>query len=482
MHKTVDQISPHIGNHAGSPRGQLHESQSQGNILRYALLILVIWAPLPAASNWPWSSALLICLIAGMGIFWAFQRQTAFLHPLGHNNPSVPQQPHQGIKAARGALLLLICTLVWMCLQWALGITSDTGETFRYGLLAASYTLLFWLVINLFNTRKQLTLLLATLILSGTLQAFYGAFMTLSGIEWLLTGPKEYNLGLVTGTFVNRNHLAGYLEMTIACGIGLMLALRDGKSFNWQNALELLVSTKIMIRLCLVIMVIALVMTQSRMGNTAFFLSLMIVGSLFVLINKEYRLRNGLILASLILIDVVVISQYFGLENLKNRIVQTQLEDALENGEIVRRENVDRDDVAEYALQLIKARPLGGFGAGSFEASFQKYAGPDVLLDFDHAHNDFIQFVAELGMIGSLPLALFVILCLYQALAALWNRESLYRSGVGFGAAMGIIALMIHSSADFNLQIPANSVTFVVLCAIAILARHHTNDRTYRKH
>ena len=53
----------------------------------------------------------------------------------------------------------------------------------------------------------------------------------------------------------------------------------------------------------------------------------------------------------------------------------------------------------------------------------------------------------------------------------------MYRSGVGFGAAMGIIALLIHSSTDFNLQIPANAATLVVLCAIAVLAGSHSKPR-----
>ncbi|MNN82925.1 hypothetical protein D3C81_1999170 [compost metagenome] len=70
-----------------------------------------------------------------------------------------------------------------------------------------------------------------------------------------------------------------------------------------------------------------------------------------------------------------------------------------------------------------------------------------------------------------------MLLALWRALQALWRRESLYCSGVGFGAAMGIIAIAIHSLTDFNLQIPANAATLVVLCAIAVLANQHSNPR-----
>ena len=39
--------------------------------------------------------------------------------------------------------------------------------------------------------------------------------------------------------------------------------------------------------------------------------------------------------------------------------------------------------------------------------------------------------------------------------------------GMSFAAIMGIIAILIHSSVDFNLQIPANAATFMVLLALA---------------
>lgn len=57
---------------------------------------------------------------------------------------------------------------------------------------------------------------------------------------------------------------------------------------------------------------------------------------------------------------------------------------------------------------------------------------------------------------------------------------SLYRNGIGFGAAMGIIAVLSHATVDFDLQIPANAATFVVLCAIAVLANHHRKERSER--
>ncbi len=444
-----------------------HVSNPLERPLVAAILFTLIWLPLPLASNRLWANGLLMLLIGAIGAGWAI---------LQWRNRHQSHM-HHSLKAALPLLGLLLLAQAWVAVQWLAGLSVDNGETFTYLLLGLAYSLLFLLIVSLFHNRERLTLLLATLVVSGTLQAFWGAFNTLSGLEWLLVGPKVHYLGDATGTFVNRNHLAGYLEMTLACGIGLLMALRDGRPFSWINLLELLLGPKARLRLALVVMVIALVMSHSRMGNTAFFISLLLAGGLFVLIEKEHRLRNSLILASLILIDVLVISQYFGLERLKDRLLSTQLQDVVVNGEVVQQANEVRDDVYGYAIPLLLERPLVGQGAGTFEAVFPKYPGEDIRLHFDHAHNDYLQFAIEFGLLGTLPLAAFVLLALWHALRAMWKRESVYRSGVGLGAAMGIIALLIHSSTDFNLQMPANAATYVVVCAIAVLAGSHGHVR-----
>ncbi len=444
-----------------------HTSRRLERTLIVSILFLLFWLPLPLGSNTDWAVGVFIFWVAATALVWAV---AALRNP----------QAMQGgaLKAALPMLGLLLLAQLWVAAQWLLGLTVDVAATFESLLLGLAYCLLFLLLCSLFDTRKRLTWLLATLVLSGTFQAFWGAAMTLSGVEWLLVIPKTSYIGDATGTFVNRNHLAGYLELTLACGIGLLLALRDGRPFRWVNVLELLMGPKARLRLALVVMVIALVMTHSRMGNTAFFAALLLVGGLFVLLDREHRLRNSLILASIVVIDILVISQYFGLEKLKDRVLSTRIHDVVVDGEVVQQANELRDDVFIYALPLLKDKPLTGQGAGSFEAVFPKYPGADIRLHFDHAHNDYLQFAIEHGLIGMLPLLGFVLLALWRALQAMWRRESLYRSGVGFGAAMGIVAIGVHSSTDFNLQIPANAATFVVVCAIALLANQHARPQT----
>lgn len=425
---------------------------------------MLLWLPVPLGSNRLWSNGLLIALTGALCFAWAL------LHWCNQRPLSLP------LRKGLPLLFLLMLAQAWVAAQLLFGWSLNTGETQVHLLLGLSYTLLFAMVLDLFDTRSGLNRLLMTLIISGTLQAFYGAAMTLSGLEWGFLGGKEHYRGVATGTFVNRNHLAGYLELSLACGVGLLLASHSRRQFSWHSLLELIAGPKTLIRLALVIMVIALVMTHSRMGNVAFFSSLLISGTILALRNKEHRLRSGLILGSLIVIDILIISQYFGLQELQQRLVTTQLEDRFEGGDLVARENVDRDDVAAYALALLERYPLTGTGAGSFEAVFPAQAGPDIRIHFDHAHNDYLQFAIEYGAVGFGLLGLFVMLALYHCLRVLWRAESTYRSGVGLAGCMGLLALLIHSIADFNLQIPANAATFVVIATFGLLARFHQRN------
>ncbi len=434
-----------------------------GRGLALSLLVLLVWAPLPLGSNRDWSASLLILLIGVLGLVWAV---ALFRHP----------SRSAALPAGLVMLGLLLLTQVWVAVQWLFGLSADPGRTFHYLMLGNAYALLFIMIVSLFHSRRRLTLLLAVLVASGTFQAFFGSLMVLSGVEWLLGMPKEFYRGVATGTYVNRNHLAGYLEMSLACGIGLLLALRDGKPFRWREVIELLLGPKARLRIALVIMVIGLVMTHSRGGNAAFFTGLVIVGSFFVLRTKEHRMRNSLILISIIAIDILVIGHYFGLERLKDRLTNTEVSVShSESGELVFNVNDLRGKAFTNSIPMAKEKPFVGYGAGSFEVVFIGHTGPNFNLRFNHAHNDYLQFWIEYGVIGVLPLALFVLLAFYHSVRALMSRDP-FKNGIGFGSAMGIIAILIHSGTDFNLQIPANAATFVALCAIAVLGGKYSRS------
>ncbi|GJM05149.1 MAG: hypothetical protein DHS20C09_11400 [marine bacterium B5-7] len=282
---------------------------------------------------------------------------------------------------------------------------------------------------------------------------------------------KNAYLGVATGTFVNRNHLAGYLEMTMAIGIGLLIAtlVTEPSATTMKrkllNLFRLLLSAKARLRLSLVMMVIALVLTHSRMGNTAFFVSLFMTGVIGLVFSKHATRSMIVLLVSLVMIDILIVGQWFGFEKVKNRIEQTS--EMSEN----------RDEVYQYGLAQWQDYRLTGSGLGSFYAVFPQYRGVDVLGYNREAHNDYLQFATESGVIGLVLLALITLASLFAAILAHYRRRDLLMRGISFASIMGILAILIHSAVDFNLQIPANAATFVVLLGLAWISLSLGNNR-----
>ena len=65
-----------------------------------------------------------------------------------------------------------------------------------------------------------------------------------------------------------------------------------------------------------------------------------------------------------------------------------------------------------------------------------------------------------------------VLAAAWHAIAAMRQRRNRMMIGMGFTAFMGMLAIMIHSSVDFNLQIPSNAAYFVVMMALALVAHY----------
>jgi O-antigen ligase len=463
------------------------------NRLFIGLLCLLVWLPLPLGSNRPWAAAIFEILIGLLAWLW--------LVGWRHNRVTAGA----AFGRAQPALWLLAIWLMYIALQliplpimlreWlspeslaVYGMAGETGwaplslhpfATFQFWLKSAAYAALFALVLLQVNSKQRLVMLGYTLVFSAVFQAFYGSMMTMSGLEYGFFMKKTAYLGFATGTFVNRNHLAGYLEMTTAVGIGLLMATsyRKERIHSWRqrlrNLVNLLFSQKLPLRLMLAMMVIALVLTRSRMGNTAFFASMLVTGLItlavfrsqsgsFTQLFRRDDTRSAVILiASLVAIDLFIVGAWFGVEKVTQRIAESSVT-----------QDADRVNVSLTTLALVRDYPLVGTGGGSFHLAYTRYRDDDIVAYYDHAHQDYLEIMADTGAVGLALLGLVVLTSLWAALKAMYRRRDGLMRGMAFASIMGIVALLIHSSVDFNLQIPANAATFMVMLALGWIALH----------
>ena len=442
----------------------------------YAFLAVLAWSPLPKASNRVWSQSLLCILI--MSLAMALVAYTTYKN----KNPLPQLSPH------KWPVLLLGVVALWTTFQTIplpfavidflspnaaaiyemaqldrFTLSLEPSETLQMAILSWSLWLFFVMTILLADSPDRMRLLMHTIVLCGVFQAVYGSFMTLSGLEYGFFHKKEFFLGRATGTFVARAHLAGYLEMCLAVGIGLLVASLSRRSNpGWRkklgHVLDTLLGPKMRLRIFLALMVIALVLTRSRMGNTAFFIALPVCGIGMMLIQGKLNRGAIILIASLMLVDFLIVGQWFGFDELAERIENTSAQ------------TENRDETIRDTLTMLQDYPLTGTGNGTYFSAFPQYQGPDIGGFWDHAHNDYLEFAVELGAIGFAPLALLVILSLIKSITFLKKRHDQLARGVAFAATMGIMSLLIHSTVDFNLHIPANALLFIVILAMASIA------------
>ena len=447
-------------------------------LLFWALLALLVWVPIPLGSNRPWAWMVLeiwlFALLAAWLILWAVGR----VRTAETLRRAWPAWVVLGLWLALQALHVVPMPAEWVAalspesarVQAAvaeLGIQrhsmtlSVDPQASRVSLLKTlAYCALFFLTVALVNQRSRALLLARVLVYAAVIYAIYAVLMHLSGAQQEWFGMLIRHGDSASGTYPNRNHLAGFLEMTLSVGIGLLIAgLSDRSADSWKKfvrqTIDWILSPKMVLRLSLCVLVIALTTTHSRMGNTAFFASLLVAGAIGIALSRHATRNTVILLASLIAIDLLIVGSWFGVEKLARRIEQTTLV-----------EMQDREDPAAYTLPLIKDYPVFGAGPGTFYVAFPRYRQEKVIAFFDHAHNDYAQFASESGVLGLALLGIFVTMSLAAALMAQWRRRDPLMRGMSFACIMGVTAILIHSSVDFNLQIPANAMLFMVLLAL----------------
>ena len=443
----------------------------------YAYLAILIWTPLPYASAHGWSTNLMSLLIMSLAAVMVLSLLLGnrdfitplkrhwlpiavfFLVPLWITIQTLPMSPE----------FITSLSPVAAEIQRVAGleqytISLEPNATRREALLSWSLWLFFVMTLLLVDSGKRARALITTVVFCGVFQALYGSFVVLTGIDYLFFSGQENNPGSATGTFSVRNHFAGYLEMGLALGIGLLVGtLNTGQAARtWReffvDSIDTLLGPKMRLRIFLAIMVIALVLSRSRMGNAAFFMSLPLCGVLFMILQRKIHKGAIILFVSLILVDVLIVSQWFGLDQVAERIQSTSTETEM------------RDEVIRDTLTMLPDYQLFGSGAGTYMQTFQRYDDVRAARMVDFAVNDYLEFLVEFGWVGYVPLAILVLYSLFKAANAMAKRRTQLFRGIGFGAMMGTVSILIHSFVDFNLQMPANALLFVLLLALALLS------------
>ncbi|MBF0587565.1 MAG: O-antigen ligase family protein [Magnetococcales bacterium] len=457
--------------------------------LFFFFLAIMVWIPLPLGSNRVWSLHLMTALLFLTLLIWAVS-QIIHKAPLGHGLEDHPTpillltlwalypliqmipMPEALLERTSGSTVAM---LRYAGLQGDHSLSLDLHATQSAWLLSMASLAAVWLTLALATTRHRLRLLAYTIVFAGAFQALYGLFEVLTGHEHVWWIPKHTNKGYVTGTFINRNHLAGFMGLTIPIAFGLMIAwMRSHKNRytvgeGIQNFMNNLSSKMGLMGMLVVVMFLGLFLSQSRAGSMALFASLFLI-TISTLFRRRRSYRERRLIVPLILVSIIA-GGYFGLGHLTGRFINQEF---IEMG---------RQDVFEATMRKIADYPFFGTGGGTFQFTFPLYRSDRLHAFYDHVHNDHLEVMSDFGLFGY---ALLV-----AAIVAFWSimfrnymrrRDPLAR-GMLFASLTASLSFVLHSLVDFNFHIPSNRILFLVILAMGLQATvlpHKTRGKRQR--
>jgi len=298
------------------------------------------------------------------------------------------------------------------------------------------------------------SILLRTLVIVGLFEACYGLVQYLTGWQYIFTFRKVFGTEDATGTYINRNHFAGLLEMVLPFVLaGALFRPRSNAGPGIRRKLAAMLAAEGNFRLLSQVMVfavlcLALVFSRSRMGMAAGVSGLLVVGGLHILRRRK---RSAVALLLVLLLIPACYAFWVGLEAVISRFEMLGYAGAMEQSRLP----VWRD-----SLRAIGDFKWLGTGLGTYDWAAMHYQTAFLSQRYEHAHSDYLEFAAEVGIPAAALLfgGLWALLAGAARAAVVSNdRESRVLAA---GCAGALFALLLHAITDFNLQIPANALLF----------------------
>ncbi len=439
-----------------------------------SIILLLFFAIIPYASLKSWLEAVVFVAIFCLEGFMIFQKKLSVL------------------KAEYKKILMPIILLaVYSFIQGFITLLIHTQNLSSFAIFPYSLDLMasFWSAVKILAFvsfirllsvyfRSNIKLLVWSLIITGNFFAVLGIFRFLvqlnfpNTFKYFIFPQLLPNVGF--GTYINQNHFALLMLMTIGLNICILLY---GKLERRKQFFLLLFS---------LLSWTALILSGSRGGIFSSFAEIAVL--IFFPINKGHRStvdtskknlpttlalgRKSMIFAfvSLILITSII---FIGQDRVINRFGKL----SLQFEEINKSNAYRRIDVYKATSEMIRENPFYGVGFGGFRFAVSRYIDISGEIVPEQAHNDYLEYVASGGIIAII-LGIWFFFRFFLLVKKRFNEPSTcFKNAAHLGAICGITAVALHSLFDFGLQILANLLFFAAMLVIAIHQNNTKSDK-----
>ena len=345
---------------------------------------------------------------------------------------------------------------VVVAIQLLGGVTAYAQTTKEHGLDMVTAVLLMFIATQLVrDDRRALHFGWAMLAFAGLL-ALFAEVQYISGTSNVYWRIASRYPTWIFGPYFNHNHFAGLMEMMMPIAL------------VWSTARWVEFEKRLLAAVALILIVSSVFLSASRAGILTVVAQLLTFG---VVYSRHRSWRHIFATSALTLVLIAGLGAYLG-----NRYTWTRV------GTLFSPTGRELDlkgrlGVVGESWPAIKAKPLLGWGLGTFPIVFPQYQRAQTDIFLNEAHNDYLQILFETGVLG-LAAALWFLVLLFQGgsrVVRLWNSTPL--DGLRWAAWLGCAGIAFHSLVDFNLHIPANAAVFAVLAGIVA-----ASDRSALQH
>ncbi len=284
-----------------------------------------------------------------------------------------------------------------------------------------------------------------------------------AGGESVLGLAQSYASGpeaVAHGTYVNRDHFSGLMEM------GIPLAVMAGIGAYQSGRKRFETSGLSAIRACgffalAASMLVAVLFTVSRMGFLTTLACLLFIAAVSSSIALSGRLKASLRWLPTAIAGVVIVLAFIYLptDQLMDRFAAMGKQDLSAD---------TRALIWKDSLQFAAHVLWFGCGLGGYSTAILAFQHATPMNSIVFAHNDYIQAIVEFGLFGFVPLALLIGLAVKGSLDRAFVSREESQHYLGIGCAGSLFAMLFHGLVDFNLYIPANNLAFFWIAGIAM--------------
>lgn len=398
------------------------------SVIRAGLFFLFAFCVLAFGGVEVWSQSVLEMGAAVLFLWWAF---------LVYWDP--------GMNIEWNPLNLpLLALLAIGVFQFVSRTTSYPYSTRAELLRLSAYIIIFFLSAQAFRSRVDLTRVAWFLICFGFIVSLFGIvqrFTSSNNIYWF---REIAPLADPFGPYVNRNHFAGFVELTVPVGLSLMV-------FRGLRRDLIPLAT-----LLTIIPVSALVLSGSRGGILSFAFE---IGVLTLLVRSR-KSREGprMGVVGIVALAALALIAWIGAGTAIERFSSLPTTDT----SLPRRFSMVR-----AASRIVLDHPILGCGLGTLVVVYPRY---ETVYDgkvVEHVHNDYFELLAESGLAGGLCGLAFLALLYRQSRQNFEAQQGHFSRGLHAGAIVALSGLLLHTFVDFNLHIPGNLLLFLLQAQLA---------------